>query len=106
MANDFDRKGDPASVRELHTCRKVKVVAPKTRHELTQQDLHVADIDNMRECRACSSRDKSRLCKPNRAGKTERMRAQTSHLALVSANRSDDTPSDPNIITRWAKEDE
>jgi hypothetical protein len=102
VASNFDRLGDHAIVRTLDTCRAVTKKAQAT----TRQELHVADIDRLRECRACGGRDKSKLCKPRSASHIDRREAVKARTTLVSASVRDDTPADSNIITRWTKAQE
>ncbi|MFE9833995.1 hypothetical protein ACFYP4_02430 [Streptomyces sp. NPDC005551] len=89
-------------MRELSTCKAVT----KARAALSAQELHVADIDRVRECRACGSDNKSTVCKPRRASRIERTEATQSRIAVLAASKRDDTLADPNLITRWTKAQE
>lgn len=82
-ADAFTALGDHAHVRPLRTCRAFT----KKRAGTTRQEVHVADIDRVRECRACGSKEKTRVCKPRRATTNERTEA-TQELARLKAARA------------------
>lgn len=77
---------EPTEVRLLARCKAVT----KKRAETKRQDLHKADIQRYRKCRACESKNPSALCKPRSASTEDRIGAKATASTLRVVSRQDD----------------
>ncbi|MFE6739841.1 hypothetical protein [Streptomyces tubercidicus] len=82
-AATLSTREEQTHVRPLERCKAVtkKAVA------LPRQELHIADIRRVRECRACGSNNKSRLCTPRSATQQERKEAMAQLQRLQAASQ-------------------
>jgi hypothetical protein len=65
-------------------CRPLRKRGDET---ATVQELHIRDIDKIRKCRTCSSKDRSKTCKPVEHGTAEEKAEALKELAKLKAAR-------------------